>query len=491
MNNNSILDSVKAQLGICEEDTSFDKELIIHINSVLAHVTQIGVGPSEGFAITDSSEQWDQLIQDSMTLQNVKSFVFLRVKLLFDPSASATIMNAQEAMAKEMEWRLYAQAEHESKSSSDEGSKELVKHSEYLYSMKFPKLNYLFGKKFIEERFKPSFGMCSSVRNGNFYGRNLDWYYNTDVDLVVKVGHTMSHFASIGVVGANSLLTKETINSGAYKDYLDALPFMIVDGINEKGVFVNTNVVHLEKGRTIGTIPLVQKKDSVCMLMLARYILDNYKSAKEAVEAIRDYISVYGTKQLWEMGMEAHYMIGDNTRTYILEFVDNQVVIGEKPYLTNFYLADVVFNQDGKVYTPETQDADHNAIDTNHITPLGMGLERWNTIVDRYSSSDSEIGMKNLMVYSLDYRLAYALNGTKWYTEFTGQNSHNYVTTKSTPEEYAYVMGTAHEMFLNRKREVGPVGTWHTTHTTIYNISSLYMILFDSSEDGKEHMFML
>lgn len=491
MNNDSILNSIKAQLGICADDTSFDTELIVHINSVLAHVTQLGVGPKEGVSIVDDSATWEQLILDSMTLQNVKSLVYLRVKILFDPSASATVMKAHQEMAQEMEWRLLVQAEHDNEA-PNEGDKDITKHSDYLYSLNVSKLNYAFGKKFIEERFKPTFGMCSSVHNGDFYGRNLDWDYNHDAELVIRIPRTATHYASLSVTGANSLFTQEIIKNKKYLEYLDALPFMVVDGINEKGVCVNVNIVHMEKGRTIGTVPLIQKKDSISTVMLPRYILDNYRTAREAVESIRDYISVYAPKTLWDQNMEPHFMICDKNESYVLEFVNNQVVIIKSNYLTNFYLHGVEFNEDGKVYTPEIQDSDHNAVDTNHVTPLGMGLERWNLIVDYYESLNSECGMAILMTGILDYNNSYLLTENKWYTEFTGPHSTGLLTTKSSVQDYEPIMSKARELFDNRSRDdVGDNATWHTAHTSIYNIPSLMLTIYDSSEDKRPHTFML
>ena len=102
----SIQTSTKKLLGISEEYTHFDADLVMHINSVFLILTQIGVGPSEGFSISDETAKWTDFIQDSLRLGAVKSFMYLKVKLLFDPPSSASVMEATNKPIDELEWRL-------------------------------------------------------------------------------------------------------------------------------------------------------------------------------------------------------------------------------------------------------------------------------------------------------------------------------------------------------------------------------------------------
>ena len=81
----SILTSIKKLLGIEEEYTQFDNDIIMHINTVFLNLTQLGVGPSEGFLVEDDTATWYDFIGDSNQLQAVKSYMYLKVKLLFDP----------------------------------------------------------------------------------------------------------------------------------------------------------------------------------------------------------------------------------------------------------------------------------------------------------------------------------------------------------------------------------------------------------------------
>jgi hypothetical protein len=107
----SILTSIKKLLGIQSDYTHFDADLVITINSVLAILTQLGVGPENGFSISDASATWADFIGEATTLEMVKSFVHLRVRLLFDPPQNASLADAIDRMAKELEWRIQVAAD--------------------------------------------------------------------------------------------------------------------------------------------------------------------------------------------------------------------------------------------------------------------------------------------------------------------------------------------------------------------------------------------
>lgn len=107
----SILTSVKKLLGITEEYEHFDSDLIMHINSVFMILTQLGVGPSEGFFITDKTTTWDEFIPTGKSLESVKSYMYMKVKLLFDPPQSSAVMESMNRMISEFEWRLNLEVE--------------------------------------------------------------------------------------------------------------------------------------------------------------------------------------------------------------------------------------------------------------------------------------------------------------------------------------------------------------------------------------------
>lgn len=108
----SILQSIKKLIGITEDYTAFDLDIIIHINSVFMILNQIGVGPVEGFSISDDSAVWsDYLPEDSKNLEAVKTYIYLKVKMVFDPPMSSAVMEATKQMISELEWRLNVEAE--------------------------------------------------------------------------------------------------------------------------------------------------------------------------------------------------------------------------------------------------------------------------------------------------------------------------------------------------------------------------------------------
>lgn len=102
----SILTSIKKMLGLTEDYKHFDADIIMHINSVFLILNQLGVGPSAVFSIRDDTAIWDDFLGDSTDLELVKSYMHLRVKLLFDPPTSSAAMESANRMIAEFEWRL-------------------------------------------------------------------------------------------------------------------------------------------------------------------------------------------------------------------------------------------------------------------------------------------------------------------------------------------------------------------------------------------------
>lgn len=106
----SILTSIKKLLGVPEEYKQFDDDIIMHINTVFLNLTQLGVGPNEGFSIEDDSTYWDDFVDvtSNAQLQAIKSYMYLKVKLLFDPPLSSAVIESTNRMIAELEWRLNA-----------------------------------------------------------------------------------------------------------------------------------------------------------------------------------------------------------------------------------------------------------------------------------------------------------------------------------------------------------------------------------------------
>lgn len=111
----SILNTIKKMLGIVEDLTAFDEDIKIGINSAIFSLSQIGVGPSEGYSITGASETWSDYLGDQLnSLQAVKNYIFLKTRIVFDPPTVGAVMDAYKNQIAELEWRLNVQVDDQS-----------------------------------------------------------------------------------------------------------------------------------------------------------------------------------------------------------------------------------------------------------------------------------------------------------------------------------------------------------------------------------------
>lgn len=108
---NSILDTTKKILGLDADYDAFDLDIITHINSTFAQLAQLGVGPDEGFEIEDSGKLWSEFIDDNKLLNFVKTYMYLKVRMFFDPPTTSFNLTAKQEQIKELEWRLNVAAD--------------------------------------------------------------------------------------------------------------------------------------------------------------------------------------------------------------------------------------------------------------------------------------------------------------------------------------------------------------------------------------------
>lgn len=114
----SVLTSMKKMLGgiIGESTDVFDVDLVIHINSIFMILNQLGVGPEKPYKIKDASNTWDEFLSGSDDLESVKTYMYLKLKLIFDPPTNGSfILESMNNQIKELEWRLNVQAENSQK----------------------------------------------------------------------------------------------------------------------------------------------------------------------------------------------------------------------------------------------------------------------------------------------------------------------------------------------------------------------------------------
>lgn len=107
----SILTSIKKLLGIEADYTHFDQDIVMYINSAFSTLAQLGVGPTTGFRIEDDQADWNNFVGDRLDLELVKTYVYLKVRLIFDPPQNSFLVDSIKNQISEHEWRLNVQAE--------------------------------------------------------------------------------------------------------------------------------------------------------------------------------------------------------------------------------------------------------------------------------------------------------------------------------------------------------------------------------------------
>ncbi len=341
------------------------------------------------------------------------------------------------------------------------------KISEYLYEVKYTVLDYDFAKAYFKTHYVPVQGGCSVVRKGYQIGRNLDWYYDHEAEFIVETAAGMGRYASKGFAGTIAELTNTAVEEdGILDDIAKVLPFRMLDGINEKGVYASVNMLSNDATRSLadaGTTPMIEDREEICSIMAVRYILDKFATAQEAAEYIRDYVRVYppiadGVKH------DVQIVVADTTGTWVLSFEGTETrVITEEFHgvVTNFRLGGTTL-VDGAY-----------AIDGSNIEDYGSGVERANVALSMVSSSAIEEIMR-----SLHYTHAYDDN-SPWLTEFVGIHSATIHDTATLRDSQI----AARALYLATTRD--KADTWHTTHTIVYDLDNKMAWCYTQQDDRK------
>lgn len=288
---------------------------------------------------------------------------------------------------------------------------------------------------------------CSAVHHGDYFGRNFDYVYSDASSVVVHVPASDKRYASVGVAGSVICWTPEYIEAGMSDEDFALLPFATLDGINEKGVGINSNVApvyDLEKPTT-GTNP---GKMNLPMEFVPRYVLDHAASAKEAVDLLSacSLVAMNGCPE----GFELHWLICDSTESYIVECINNEMKAVNGDVMTNFYLT------------------------TDSLTPHSMGIERYNVLKENIAEAVSVDGMDSLM-----QRAQY----TKMYDPKTTPRRYSElyleipelgidITIDSPEESKAAILDYVSEMYLSAER-MPDNSIWQTLHSSIYDLKNL------------------
>lgn len=338
----------------------------------------------------------------------------------------------------------------------------------YLYEAWYDKLDYDAAYAWFSTKQPPvAAGACSSFRIGNTFARNFDWLYDRGAEFVVHTRCKDGRFATTGVASALPGMFDEVARDRMRTALFSYLPFTIVDGFNEAGVYISTNIVPNERGNNNYRTPTGESLTTICTAMLPRFILDSFDSALSAVYWLDEHATMFPSKTLLAKGYHQHFLLADAEYTLALEFIDGEFIVVDAPGdtvkgITNFHVVDVTFNADGTVYTPADVPT-HTPTTENGLTPHGMGLERWN-IMAGFTGTDAR-DLLDALRYTKAYPTATASAIPAWLTEFVDGNR----TVDSPASDFAHALQVAGELYANRKRDGQ---TWHTVHSSVYDMEN-------------------
>lgn len=368
----------------------------------------------------------------------------------------------------------------------------MTKIKPYLYETAYPDLDYDFALNFYQimkgsKVWQNMYG-CSAFVKDNLFGRNFDWSYDHGAEFIVRTPETEDTYAVIGTCPNSNLWTAESVEDIiATKEFnllFEVIPFQIVDGINSEGVSCCVNVVPQNDLESDVANAAIEGKEEICSLMLCRFVLDHFDSAKKAAEYIRDYVDVYNP-----FLCKLHMLITDSEGTYILEFYNNEthiIDVSENAIMTNFYISGVRFNEDGSVVTPEISNGTFNAMTVNNITAHGHGLERYNLINANLDDVSTEEDVRNILK-QLKYTELYNLEKDPfWYSELT-QEAFN-TTLASNLSEFKSAIELYQFLYSISTRDASAIG--FTTHAAIYNKDELTLNIV-TQQDDVEYIFDL
>lgn len=338
----------------------------------------------------------------------------------------------------------------------------------YLYEVSYDRINdALYADQEAMQQLTTA-PQCSSVRRGNYHGRNLDLYYNEGCEVVVHRSKDADHLANIAVCGGTPTLNKQLIDAGLSEDIYALIPFFVLDGINECGVVVNVNVVPaIDMVTPTGTNP---EAENLSMQLACRYLLDRAESAHHAIELLKAR-NLYGEGFGGEF--QFHLMISDKDSTMIVELINNQLhyqaepALSDKNIMTNYFCT----------------------LDT--LTPHADGIERRDLLRAHYDEAVSAETMMQLMErvkYTNLYRYE---TRPRWYSDLTGITKIDGVTyniTINTPQEVAdFIFKREAQKFQDKYPGVRDGSFWQTVHTSVYSIEERQLLI--SNQEDYQHQY--
>lgn len=328
---------------------------------------------------------------------------------------------------------------------------------------------------YVSDHIKKNGGGCSSVRNGDFVGRNFDYFYNEVPTFVIKTNASENRFASIGVAQHWGITEKNLISGKCWND-LKYLPNLTLDGVNENGVYINDNVVRIWEGHEVTTGTNPDAELTVHFLYIPRFILDNAMSADNAIELIESVNIVGSLKDKYYL----HFMIADADNTYIVEACDNQLYVekktGNEQVMTNYYV---------------------NVPLEDTMYPLG--IERMMILQENYDLGSTFDGMYLLMQMAKFSNITMSIN-MPWFSDpeiFSYKelkeiydNEGDYYESIEEWEKYMDVYRERFRGILNTDdRSIGI--DWITIHNSTYDIKNFKLQVIVDEDYLHPHTYYL
>lgn len=346
---------------------------------------------------------------------------------------------------------------------------QIQKLNEYLYTFHFNNYDYELANKHVLELEQSGLPLtmpgCSTLRCGNYFGRNFDFFYSKLIDFVISTDKTHEHFASIGMGCTTYECTSDNIEHGIDDEVCNYIPFCIWDGINEYGVTFCTNVtpsVDLH-AQTTGTNP---GKPLLYSLFVGRLILDRARSAQEAI-VLLDHFNIV-TPKISILGsiMDLHFMIADEKDTFAVEFINNKLIYKKnQTILTNFYV-------------------------TIPLQPHSCGVERYRLLEHKRNQKIDNINTMSDIMKNVHYRQAYDINTDPfWFTDHLADgvsdgfdiNIYNYKHYQT------YILNRAGQVSFDSRD--GLLVPWHTMHSSIYDIKAKNFRLYVQEDYSHYYTF--
>ena len=340
--------------------------------------------------------------------------------------------------------------------------------------------------------------LCTSCRTGDLIGRNFDWAYDDVDEYIIRVpaDKATGRHASLGVGSA--------FFPPFYQQIIgmeDILPVLTMDGINDAGVAINVNVVMSDtfgSGDTVGTRagePFGENMDNVCAGFVVRYILDQADSAEHAIELLKK-ANIYSV-----LGQEFHWMISDAKATYIVETVNNELLVlkskGKEAAMSNFHVTHSAHCEEYEIVWPENEKISREktyVIENELMTRFSSLYFRYAMGVERYAMAKR--GLSNIKdpaqmlshMRGIRYKQTYVAGNEKKF--WSDHNMYPYTDEQGNANQFTYYDNTDYQekermkTFKNaqaKRKEIEKIeketgermpGMIHTVHTSVYEISS-------------------